>query len=300
MAWVSEAENPISIEYEACFSPIVKNDLGQYIVYWGDYPNKCLYRYNLNTNEWTELASPSVSLQIAIAMSPDGSRLAAPGYPSVNILNIYDIAGNSWSTSSAAPNIDGVGVRIGCCVWTDNDTVWCQVRAYIFFHWYVKVFKYVVSTDTWTQYTNSLSDPAVHIGHGMSINSEGTTLFVAHIGANYYSCIKYVIATDTYSTFSIGTGGWRFYWNSDRTAKLWFWDALTSYLGTKYYDCDTEAVSDIIFPHDSEKTKPGSILCGIYGVSYIIAQQMATEPKNRSYLKVIAPTVTTDPATEIT
>lgn len=300
MAWVDEANWPEAWTY-IYFSPMVKSG-SDYIVYAGGYNVQKFYKYNITTNVWTELATPPGVIYGAISMSPDGTKLAAHA-ASGNVLFIYDISGNSWSTSSVAPNMtDGYTPQIWATVWALNDTVWCQVRGYTGVPgvYWVKCYRYVVSTDTWTQFTNYLDDPSINSGFSMSINTAGTALFVGNIGANNYSGLKYVIATDTYSTFSI-TSGWRFRGTIDRAAKLWIRHILTpGTLGTRYWDCDTEAWGDIIFPHDSEQAKTTWLTSGIYGTSYIIAHHKLSEPKNRSYRTITAPSVTTNPATEVT
>lgn len=145
--WVFEANNPIS--WDPYFSPIVKNDIGQYIVYAGGYNVQRFYRYNITTKQWQRLADPPAVIFGAISMSPDGSKLAAHGLNG-NVLFIYDIDTNSWTSSSTAPQMDTTDVQIQSTVWADNDTVWCQVRAYIGGADYNDCSKYVIATDAYS------------------------------------------------------------------------------------------------------------------------------------------------------
>jgi len=292
--WVSEANWPEAWT-TIYFSPMVVSG-SNHIVYVGGQDVQKFYSYNLDTDTWTELTAPPISLYGSIAMSPNGAKLVAVGLQS-KTLRIYDIVGNSWASSSAAPNITGgaANLYLHTFVWADdNDTIWCEVQGYSGAYWRAKIYNYVVSTDTWTQYTN-YEQQTYQNGYCMSINTAGTVLYVGHVGANIYSGLKYVIATDTYSLFSIGST-YSFYFAGDRAARLWIWAAG---VGIKYYDCDVEAASDVIFPVDAGRDKTSDLTAGLYGVVGIIAHHVTTEPKNRSYLIITSPTVTTNAATSV-
>jgi len=291
MAWINEANWPEAWS-EIGFSPMMRSG-SDYIVYAGGYNIAKFYKYNLTTQTWTELAVPPGAIYGAISMSPDGTKLAA------HIVNgsqlfIYTIATNSWATSAVAPVLStGGAAQIWTTVWADNDTIWSHVRDAVT-SGKNKCYKYVVSTNTWTQYTNVYTLGPYTVSSCMSVNSAGTALYFGGVfsGADRSLGVKYVIATDTYSQITIGSG-WDYNQNSDRSAKLWHIDATTAYAGTRYYNCDTEAVSGIIFPNDSLRDKISQYLaCGIYATGYIIAWHKTTEPKNRSYLGILPTTPT--------
>lgn len=307
MAWIDEADWPEAWT-GIYFSPIVKSG-SEYIVYATGYGVLKLYKYNLTTQTWTYLNTTPVQPYRTLSMSPDGTKLAAHAVNG-KILYIYDITGNSWTTSATAPNfITGEAPEMWSTVWTDDDTVWCHFRAAAG-GMRNKCYKYVVSTDTWTQYTNAYLNSTYNASNNMSVNSAGTALFVGGVYPpvlnERHKGFKYVIATDTYSLIQLlghGTGGYDWLINSDRSAKLWYIDALTPLpLEIFYYDCDTEyeGATAYIFPGDSERDVGYQNLpCGVYEVNYIIAWNRTTEPKNRSYFIPWLPTVTTNPATGI-
>ena len=311
MAWINEANWP-EAWVEIYFSPIVKSG-SDYIVYATGYGVLKLYKYNLTTQTWTYLNTTPAQLYTAISLSPDGTKLAFHGV-NTNRLYIYNIAGNSWTTSAAAPNFSVTGevAEIQTTVWTDNDTIWCHIRGAAS-PYRNKCYKYVVSTNTWAQYTNVYALGPYNSSKNMSVNSAGTALFVGSVfdGTDRTKGFKYVIATDTYSLFLLtghGIGGYDYNVNSDRAARLWFIDALTTYLGTYYYNCDTESCEDYspgarIFPNDPLRDKISqNLACGIYATGYIIAWHKTTEPKNRSYLGTLppsSPSVTTNDATNV-
>jgi len=277
--WVFEAENPQDTNY-IHFSPIIKNSIGQHIVYVSFcIPPNFLYRYNLATKQWHRLADPLDNLTFPISMSPDKSKLAAhAGY---NILYIYDIESNTWAAPSpVAPQISATDVSICSTVWADdNDTVWVAVRANVPPQT-VKCFRYVVSTTTWTQFANSLT-PAMSTCMALGITPDGTALYIAQCGANDDNASKYVISTDTYSE-PIDIGGYKFTYCSDRN-KLWYGLSVGGLAQiTSYIDLSDESVH-AIFPENPARTKPTNIAAGIFETSVAIVFHRAAEPKNMSY-----------------
>ncbi|MBA7696102.1 hypothetical protein ES703_104744 [subsurface metagenome] len=310
MPWINEANWPEAWD-AIVFSPIVRTGEG-YIVYVTGGGIRKIYKYNLTTQTWTYLRATIHHNHGAISMSPDESKLALHTNNG-QYLFIYDIAGNSLTQSAIAPVLDVTGedAFIGTTVWTDNDTVWCHIRDGLD-HGRNKCYKYVVSTDTWTQYANVyIMGPFDNRGYGMSVNSAGTALFVGGVHepdtpTDRTKSYKYTIATDTYSFFRLtghGYGGYNFNLSSDRNARLWFIDAVTPPpYATFYYDCDTESADYVnpVFPGDplldlSTQLRPR----GFYEMGYVIGHNKAAEPKNRSYLITTPPSVTTDPATEV-
>jgi len=298
MAWVYEASNPVAWT-EIHFSPITS----EYIVYVGGYNIAQFYEYNLRTDVWRRLADPPAALDCALALSPDGTRLAAVGFHG-RYLYIYNIASNSWTTSSIAPHIPtGTMLYLIIPVWLDDDTIWVNINGYIGV-WRMKIYRYVVSTDTWTQFPNFIAVTYMN-GHCMSINTAGTNLYVGYIGANVWGVLRYTIATDTYFLLNDGADtGWRFFGSADRNARLWLWDkVLGAFWGQiRYYDCDTEANHpNLIFIPDPYQNDSDALTCGVFGIEHIIAQHRLAEPKNLAWNTfVVPPYVQTDPATEIT
>ena len=297
--WTAEANWPVAWTF-ICFSPITLEG-GEFIVYVTGFEGtgviKKFYKYNIDTNTWTELAvPPNYSSSPALAMSPDGSQLAY-NISSLAFLYIYDIGGNSWTTSAAAPQISGVNVSVQSAVWADDDTIWVTVRVLIAATWRVKCFKYVVSTDTWTQYTNSLT-PTVNTAYAMGISPDGTTLYIGSCGSIGYKASKYVIATDTYTQNALTLASSDdFTYCNDRN-RLWYGAHPAGlWLIRNYIDLSDESVHTA-FPENASRTKPSNITAGIYNGVSAIVHYCVNEPKNWSYILPLS-TVTTDPATAL-
>lgn len=299
-SWTAEANWPVAWTY-IYFSPIIVES-GEFIVYASGFEGSGtlhkFYKYNISTDTWTEKAVPPNYINAAISMSPDESKLAT-FISGLKTLFIYNVSGDSWSSSADAPQMSATDVQIRSTVWADDDTIWVTVRAYISGTWTVKCFKYVVSTNTWTQYTNSLT-PTINTVFAMGISPDGTTLYFSNCGSYYYRASKYVIATDTYTqnVIHIATS-YYFTICSDRN-RLWYGPSVSSLAQiTQYIDLSDESVSSVIFPANSSRTKPSLITAGIYNGESAIVHYCINEPKNWSYLVplIAVPTVTTDAAT---
>ncbi len=235
--WVFEANNPQDSAIIQC-SAIIKNSVGQYIVYVTFYvASPSFYRYNLTTKQWHRLANPATNLNSPISISPDGKKLAATA--GVDTIEIYDIEANTLTTSPAAPQIGAVNVNIRSSVWADdNDTVWCVASANVP-PWTVKCFRYVVSTTTWTQFANSLT-PVVYKSQAMGITPDGAALYFGGCGADDNDASKYVIATDTYTTPITLGASYHFPYCSDRNKLWWGSDVDSKWEIRSYIDLSDE------------------------------------------------------------
>lgn len=277
--WLFEADCPIDWgSVGVYFSPIHKNSIGQYIVYVaGGYEaaDKDFWRYNFATKQWQRMADCPVSIvNCGLTMSPNEKTIIVSGL-NTNVLQIYDIDTNTWTSSPAAPN-NGTAVSIfGTVILSDNDTVWCQVRNVGFA---VKFYKYVISTTAWSQFANSTA-PAVSNGQSMSVNTAETILYAGGVGAAYYNIQKYVIATDTYSSLSLGAPQKRFIYASDKNARLWWFQEGTEVY--YYYNCDTEAVSALIFETNAQATEFQQ--GGFFEISRAVMHARSTNPTMMSY-----------------
>ncbi len=275
--WEFEAPKP-QTSGDIYFSPIIKNEIGQFIVYVAlAYDTQYFYRYNITTKQWHRLAdSPAPLYHSGLALSPDGSKLVGVGIND-KYLYIYGIEANAWTTSPAAPQIDAADVGILPTVWTDDDTIWCQVRKSP----KVKCFRYVVSTTTWTAFANDIS-PVTTQGIGMSVNSAGTILYVGDIGAAAENFLKYTIATDAYDVTGTLGGGYKAMYASDRNARLWSHNAAGGAFG--YWNCDTDVMVWGLFEANASETvvgRYGTIYNGDKGIiGWCIS---ASEPSNMSY-----------------
>jgi len=309
--WVNEASWPEAWPEDSdigiYFSPIAKSG-SEYIVYATGYGILKLYKYNLTTQTWTYLNTTPVQLYRLLSMSPDGTKLAGTGINS-KYLYIYDIAGNSWTTSAAAPNLTPTGEAPRICgmSWADNDTIWCHIND-MSGNLRHKAYKYVVSTDTWSQGVNQFSGTYAS-GEQLSLNTAKTAVFFGPAGwggGGFDTLAKYTIATDTYTEFTFPfTNGYNFVRCDPHGPFVLFIDGLTSYDGYKKFNCDTEIWESgtVIFPDDKPIRNHSAVFlpAGLYDLVLIIAyHHKAAEPHDRSYFAIVAPTTTTDPATLIT
>ncbi|MBA7546398.1 hypothetical protein ES705_38788 [subsurface metagenome] len=277
--WVFEANNPQDSAIIQC-SAIIKNSIGQYIVYVTFYvASPSFYRYNLTTKQWHRLANPSTNLNSPISISPDGKKLAATA--GMDTVEIYDIEANTWETSPTAPQISTEDVQVKSSVWADdNDTLWCVVRANVPPQT-VKCFRYVVSTTTWTQFANSLT-PVTYLAHAMGITPDQTALYFGGCGADDNDASKYVISTDTYTTPITLGGSYHFAYCSDRN-KLWYGaDTDSKWELSRYIDLSDESLH-LIFPTNPQRNKPSNIMAGVFETSIAFVGYRITEPKNMSY-----------------
>lgn len=234
------------------FSSIIEEIPNVYVVYVIDASNTEFWKYSLTDKEWTKLASPTYTAQNCyrtLAINPLGTKLAcvsegASSYPIGRRIEIYTIGTDTWAASAQTPAISGSTVgSLVSLVWADNDTIWAWARRGSVNDG--KCIKYVVSTDTWTVYTNLTGVVTSWQGRCASINDAGTVVYGGQIGVvgAYH---KYTIATDTYST--ITNAGYTFAWAYDKD-KLWFIHNTTYRQG--YIDTADDSVNASIFPENA-------------------------------------------------
>lgn len=299
MAWVAETADPQAWS-QTCFSNIVIES-GDPVVYVSGYNIAKFYRYNLNTNVFTELTDPPAVLYVQLAVSPDGTKVVGHALNG-DRLYIYDISSPGWTTSAVAPDMTGgYTPQIWSIVWADDDTVWCQVRAHDGSVFRVKFYKYTVSTDTWTQYTN-YATPAATNSCCLCISTDGARLYAGNCGATYYSTEKYTIATDTLAAGPEIFLAHYFVWGADRH-KLWWGPKRTTpaihMTITRWVNPDTEVLEADVFSEYDAATKGSNLPVGVYGVTMCIAGFMTAAPENLSETLAVLATVTTDAASSI-
>jgi len=295
MAWVAETANPEAWNV-ACFSNIVYES-GHWVVYVGGDVVVKFYRYNLDTNAWTELTDPPAAFYNQLAVSPDGTKVVGHAVNG-DRLYIYNISSPGWTTSSVCPAMPETDTpRIQSMAWADSDTVWCQIRAHTGTEWRVKFYKYTVSTDTWTQYTNYR---VVVYGNslGTCISTDGTKLYAGQCGTSYRYSTKYTIATDTYAAGPTLPLTYYFCYQASRN-KLWFAPRLAGKGQIRrWLNPDTEVLEGNVFSEYAPGTAVG-LAVGVYGLTMCIAGFMLAPPENLSETLASLPTVTTDAASSI-
>ena len=327
MSWISDVAVPFTITGTLYFSPIINGEV--YVIDQGSN----FYKYNLATREWTELASPAYGVVgrsdrffRTLALSPDGTTLACTsdgkwqvkaGYPA-NVktgggsrIEFYDIVGGTWSASKATDFYFGLAdnrAYVRSMVWEDDDTLWVWViQGYRSASgWQIQCVKYVKSTDTWTKYASSFQDTSIYsyginCGNGGSaIKADKSVVYGGRTGPySSYLYTKYTIATDLYAHHGLVTLTDEFCHIYDRD-KLWFYEAAgTGQQG--YIDVEDDAEHDDQFTENTDVEAGYGAHAGVSDdLLEIIVYAKSTPPELMSEFAIIAPTVTTDPATEVT
>lgn len=282
--WILVGKMPFSLTNDnPTFSPILKNVKEEYYVYVGSLNDALLWKYNLTTGQWFELASPTEVISVSgysLAMSPGGKKLAVSSGAARDKLQIYDIESNTWLTTAVAPNLDGVTPHVLSCVWADDDTVWTYARRTGPNN--SKMYKYTVSTTTWDTYANSTGAVTCNGYRCAAIKSDGTIIYVGEVGAASTNYLKYTIATDNYNVAgSISSAD--YYMTADKNSnRLWYYmsPAATTF---RYMDVDDESQHINIWENNPQRNRDTNINMGVFGELVCIAFHRTTEPMVWSY-----------------
>ncbi len=273
--WEFEAELPFTPD-AVFLSPIIKNAIGQYHCYVLDTQSDTFHRYNITTKEYHRLADLTIARSFFTyrppALSPNGEKLACFAGDNSRI-EIYDIETNVWTASTVPPGTIG-----GKLVWTDNDTIWAARLSGTF-----KFYRYVVSTTTWTQFANTHAATQYN-PQAIACSPDGLILYAGGAGAFYYTVIKYIIATDTYSEMApsstyLGSQR-RVFFHSDRI-RIWY-----TYEGDwaiHYFKCEDETIHVNQFPANPQRNKPSNWVFGAYELSACLWEARTAAPRLMSY-----------------
>lgn len=279
MAWIYEEPLPFTITGVVYFSPIVDD-----VVYIIDRGTN-FWKYNLATKIYSVLTSPSASNADyrSLALSPDGTKLATT--TSYNLINIYTIATNAWADSATAPQIVTTNVRLKSLVWEDNDIIWAwaakgtQLTG--------KCFKYVSSTNTWSQFTNLTGVQDTWLARGAAIKADGSVVYGSSIGDvpnDGLTYFKYTVATDTY-TKSASVGSARNAASVADRGKLWHFD--TAAYRQHYVDVADDSITNNVYVENTDRSGGYH---NTYGISddlgSIISEAKSTAPELMSFTAV--------------
>ncbi|MBA7677870.1 hypothetical protein ES703_86136 [subsurface metagenome] len=290
--WGFEAPAPWTYDTMPFFSPVVKNSIGQMIVYVIDR-GTAFWRYNIDTKHWTKLPSPNydgAGCLRSLAMSPDGTKLACTSetYPASEggrRISIYNILTGVWTDSPQSPQLTDLGNGdtdsfIKSLVWLDNDTIWAWAKTATGAHRF-KCIKYVPSTTTFTQYTN-FHTSSYGTGRPAAIKADGTVVFAGSCGGTLQTYAKYTITTDTYTTGTINAGR-QFVSGVDQDRnRLWFMSSSNGQAG--YLNVETEAQAGGVFPENPQQSSVGVLCHGFYGVTASIQRARDSEPSIMTYI----------------
>ena len=279
MAWKNEAALPFTITANLHFSPIL-TEAGDSVVYLMDEGTN-FYKYNLDTHIYTQLTAPNNSAancSSQVTVSPDGLKLTTltdrqgeAGNNSAHRVEVYTIATDTWVASALTPSFGGERGRVNSLAWEDNDILWVWARELSGTNT-VKCLKYVISTDTWTAFANSLSAPTITNVFGAAIKADKSVVYGGHIGAavDYYA--KYTIATDTYGTTEVDARLFQSVYDRD---KLWYTRNSNGRQG--YVDTADDSQNDDKFTENTDRDQ-----IGFFGVkddgTQIIAYALTSSP----------------------
>ena len=274
--------------FTSFFSPIIEEVPNIWVVYVLDYTNNELWKYNLTEKGWTKLSSPAITVvngYRTLAINPLGTKLACVSADAtgIRLISIYTIGTNTWVNSTACPDILGTFGSLHSIVWEDNDTIWAwATKGAVSNNGYAKCIKYVLSTDTWTQYANDTGLQDFVQGRCAAIR--GTTIvYGGMIGAGGAGAdapyATYTIATDTYAF--VARQGYQYGFAYDRD-KLWYHHATTYRQG--YLDTADNSTNDNQFAEN---------LLGLASyytfsddLAYAIAKHSATPPELSSIISL--------------
>ncbi|GAI69153.1 unnamed protein product [marine sediment metagenome] len=292
IAWAYESPIPFTLNLKVYFSPIFKTEGGEYYVYVVGQDKK-FYLYNITRARWTRLAdtiydggsgSPSSSSSRALAVSPDGTKLACcseitPTTDGGRRLEIYNRGTGIWSASSQCPNICGVQIAyLQSLVWVDDDTIWAWARESSMAANEGQCVKYVVSTDTWTVFAAETGVKTYFQGYNCAMNADGTVIFGGNIGASQVSYCKYTIATDSYAYGSLPAG--RYCVKTADRFNLWY--IVLADNRQAYLECQDESQHENIFPENTERDGTRDSF-GVFGEYFCLCYARDTAPRLMSY-----------------
>ena len=298
MAWAAQANIPWALVGGLYFSPIIDTEV--YIVDNGQN----FYRFNIGTQQYTALANvPFSGLNCYRALRYRNGLLycineGGGAEPIGRRISWYNPTTNVWASSSQVPFGVSFFLNIKSFCFIDDDTIWAWVKRNGFIRF--KCVRYVISTDTWTEFANDTGVIANGVAQSAIMNAAGTQVFGVHMGLSSTRYGIYTIATDAY-TYSpvIGSIVWT---QVGDPLRFWFTEPAGGAPDTLTYGyLENDGVTEV---HDYWAANAaraagwyGSL--GVSGLHAIIDQASGVNPMTY-FDGAIIPTVQTLPATEIT
>ncbi len=293
MAWVAQADIPWAMVGGLYFSPIIGADV--YILDRGQN----FYRFNIGTQQYTALANaPFIGTNVFRTLRHRNGMLycidvGGGAEPFGRRISWYNPATNTWASSSQCPFAVFRGIKSFC--FADDDTIWAWVKRNAVVSY--KCVRYVISTDTWTEFANDTGAIAFGVAHSAIMSNDGLRVFGVLMGLAPTRYGIYTIATDAY-TYSPVIGA--IAWSTDGDPlRLWF----TKYAGVNtrygYLENDGVTVVNNYWPANAARAAGWSGTLGVSGLNAIIDQADGVNPMTY-FNGAIVPTVQTLPATEIT
>lgn len=302
MVWTQVADVPFAPVTTIYFSEIIGNEF--YVIDRGFN----FWRCHIGTGVWTQLANPPyIGTNINRPLVYRNGMLycvdeGGGALPLGRRISWYNIATGVWASSSQVPfAVSGFQSIRGFC-FADNDTIWAWVLRTVDAR--LKCVRYVISTDTWTEFANDTGVLANSEARCSAINAASTIVYGGGHGVNAGCYGTYTIATDAYaqSPQHVTLFGLANYcWTND-PLRLWFFP-VGAPLNTRpygYFDIETLAYTDEHWAA-GPVARTNARLIGV-NLRAIVDNALALAGPNPWvwWNGQIVPTVQTDPATEIT
>ena len=294
MAWTAVADVPFVPVGALYFSQIIGAD---FYVIDRDFN---FYSCHIPTGVWTHLTNPPfVGTNVYRSLTYRNGLIycideGGGAEPVGRRISWYDPSTTLWASSS---QVGGVGQyqNIKSFCFTDDDTIWAWVKRNAQLR--MKCVRYVISTDTWTEFANDTGVLASNQARCAAINAAGTIVYCGEQGAAAGCYGSYTIATDAYAQ-SAAHGGYVYCWAHD-PERLWYATSGGVITDRRYGYFDIEAIA---FHDDYWLAGPPSRTALSFLGSDLLTivdnvQTIAGANPMVWWDGAIGPTVQTDPAT---
>ena len=298
MAWQAVADVPFVPVGAVYFSQIIG---AEFYMIDRDFN---FYRCHIGTGVWTQLANPPFTgtntyrplvFRNGVLYCIDEGGGAEP---LGRRISWYNITTGAWASSSQVPG-GGLSWRnIKSFCFADDDTIWAWVKRNGFNQ--MKCYRYVISTDTWTEFVNNTGVLAVNQARCAAINAAGTIVYCGEQGAAASCYGTYTIGTDAYAQ-SGAYAGVNYSWAHD-PLRLWFFESggLITDRRYGYFDIEALAYHDDYWLAGPPTRTSGGYLGSDLNAIVDEAQTIAGANPMVWWDGAIVPTVQTLPATEVT
>jgi len=238
MAWQAVADVPFTPTGGLYFSQIIGAEF--YMIDQGFN----FYSCNIGTGVWTQLADPPFIGTIIYRSLTYRNGLiycideGAGAQPIGRRISWYNPTTGLWASSSqVGPVSQFQNIRSFC--FADDDTIWAWVLRN--FQARMKCFRYVISTDTWTEFPNDTGILAVNQARCAAINAAGTIVYCGESGAAAGCYGTYTIGTDGYAQ-SAAHANYVYSWAHD-PLRLWYARSAGPLVDRRYGYFDIEALA---------------------------------------------------------
>ncbi len=187
MAWTAVADVPFVPVSALYFSQIVDGEF--YMIDRGFN----FYRCNIGTGTWTQLANPPfIGTNHSRQLTYRNGRVycideGGGAEPLGRRISWYTIATGVWASSSQVPFAVSRFRSIKSFCFADDDTIWAWAKRDAQLR--MKCVRYVISTDTWTEFANDTGVLASNQARSAAINAAGTIVYGSAMGAFVLSYI---------------------------------------------------------------------------------------------------------------